>query len=229
MLSRKSHDHASLRRIKEAEKLIEKTIWDAARQKDQKAELRGYEEARSTLESMTRLSPALEKEKNRILAFCLMRIDDALVSVGNPKDSVTRMKEALEIAERSGDSVGIARCHLALGARLASAGSLVEAESYWNRTLSMAEGHKERDMQQIVGWTFIVKAQFLSREGKNREALETLGRAEQALEAIDNYAGVANADSLIAEIYGKLKDGNKERKYREKSTKLMDKAKLEEK
>lgn len=184
---------------------------------------------RQVLETLPKLSSSLEKERDRVLAFCLMRIDDALVSLGDTKESVARVKDALRVAQRSGDAIQIARCLLALGARLASAGSLVEAESYWDKTLGMAEGRTDRDMQQIVGWTLIVKAQFLSRAGENRAALGTLGRAERTLEAIDNYAGVAKADALMAEIYGVLKDKPNERRYREKSEKLMEKAKTEEK
>lgn len=228
-MSNRNREEDYLKEIKGSEELIEKIMWEAMRKKDEKAALQAYEEVRKTLEEMTGLSPALEKEKNRVLAFCLMRIDDALVSVGDTKGSVERMKEALEIAENSGDSVSVARCLLALGARFASAGSLVEAERYWNRALDIAEGRKERDMQQIVGWTLIAKAQFLVRAGKKKEALELLERAELTLEAIDNYAGVANADSLMAEIYGKLKDKNNENKYRLKSKRLMQKAKTEEK
>jgi tetratricopeptide (TPR) repeat protein len=227
--SKKEHEAEDLRRIKDAEDLIEKTIWEALRNRNHQAELQGYLRARQILEALSKLSPALEKAKNRVLAFCLMRIDDALVSAGDTSESVARMKDALEVAQRSEDQVQIARCLLALGARLASAGSNAEAEEYWGKALSIAEGHAERDMQQIVGWTLITKAHFLTRSGRNEEALKVLQNAERTLEAIDNFAGIANADTLIADIYRALKDERNERRYREKSQRFMEKAKTEEK
>lgn len=91
----------------------------------------------------------------------------------------------------------------------------------------IAEDSSEYDMQQIVGWTHLVKARFLNQKGKHMESLETARQAETMLEAINNYAGVANSAALIAEIYKDLEDGSNEKRYREKSRKFMEKAKAE--
>jgi tetratricopeptide (TPR) repeat protein len=228
-MNQSKNEEEILAKIKNADELIERTMWDALRNQDHDAELRGYEQARQALEALSELSPSLKKERDRVLAFCLMRIDDALVRLGDKGDSVSRVKHALQVAQRSQDNIQIARCLLALGTRLASAGSIAEAESYWDKTLSLAEGRTERDMRQIVGWTLIVKGRFQSQTGEAKIALETLERAEGTLEAIDNYAGMANADALMAEIYRTLKDNFNEKKYREKSRKFMEKAQAEEK
>jgi tetratricopeptide (TPR) repeat protein len=189
--------------------------------------MREYEKAKQILETLPKLSQNLEKERNTILSYCLMRMDSALVAIGDIKESIKRMKKALATAKKSQDKVQIARCLTGLGARLASAGFAAEAEENWNKALAMAEGNSEYDMQQIVGWTHIVKARFLNQQGRHIEALKTARQAEAILEAINNYAGVANATALIADIYKSLNDNSNEQRYREKSKEFWEKAKTE--
>jgi tetratricopeptide (TPR) repeat protein len=216
-----------MQKIKHAAELIEKALWDSVRDEDHQKELREYEKAKQILETLPKLSPNLEKERNTVLSYCLMRMDSALVATGDTAESVKRMKKALAIAEKSQEKVQIARCLTGLGARLASAGFAAEAEENWNKALALAEGGTEYDVQQIVGWTHIVKARFLNQQGKHMEALKTAKQAETILETINNYAGVANATTLMADIYKSLNDNSNEQRYRVKSKEFWEKAKTE--
>jgi tetratricopeptide (TPR) repeat protein len=223
-----SHDeiHAT---IQQTEDTIETALWNAVRDEDHQKELAAYKDARKVLESLTDLSLDLEKKRNRVFSYCLMRMDDTLVTLGDTKDSVGRMREALQFAQRSESSVQIARCFLALGGRLASDGLVEEAEAYWERALVLAEGNSEKDMQQIVGWTLIVRGHFLSLKGEINAALETIRRAEAVSEAIDNYAGVARANEALAKLYSSLNDEHNEQLCRKKGEDYLERAKTEEK
>jgi len=228
-LKHKKREDKNLEKIRQTEELINETLWNAVRDQNNQKELQGYKEAREILKALPKLSPRLEKERSRVLSYCFMRIDNTLVATGDTKESVKRMRTALKMAQKSQDAVQIARCLLALGARLASAGFAVEAEESWNKALAVAEGKTEYDMQQVVGWTLITKASFLNRKGERMEALRILERAEKILEAINNYAGVANSNVLMAEIYRSLNDKSNEHRRREKSKEYMEKAKTEQK
>jgi len=157
-----------------------------------------------------------------------MRIDSALVATGDKEESVKRMKKALVTARKSQDKVQIARCLVALGVRLASAGFVAGAEENWRKALNIAESNDEYDMQQIVGWTLIVKARFLKQNAEYLGALKIAERAEKILENIKNYAGVANVTALMAELCKNLNYYAKEKRYREKSEKFLKKAKIEQ-
>ncbi|MFX0115575.1 MAG: hypothetical protein ACFFB3_13585 [Candidatus Hodarchaeota archaeon] len=216
-------------KIKLVEDKIEVALWNAVRDEDYQQELDAYKDAREMLVSLTDLPLDLEKERNRVLSYCLMRMDNTLVSIGETKGSVRRMREALEIAHKSESLLQITRCSLALGARLASAGLFEEAEDCWNQVLAEAEGHTEIDVQQVVGWTLITKGHFLNLRGQVKDALEIVKQAETLSETIGNWAGVAKANELMVEIYSRLNDEFNEQKCRKKSREYLERAKTEEK
>lgn len=221
-----NENHAT---IQQSEDAIETALWSAVRDEDHQRELDTYKDARRVLESLTDLSQDLEKERNRVLSYCLMRMDDTLVALGNTKDAVGRMREALQFAQKSESSVQIARCFLALGGRLASDGIVEEAEACWEQALVLAEDNNEKDMQQIVGWTLIVKGHFLNLKGETITALETIRRAEVVFEAIDNYAGVARANEAMTKLYSHLNDETNEQLCSKKGKEYLERAKIEEK
>lgn len=223
-----THDeiHAT---IQQSEDTIETALWSAVRDEDHQQELDTYKDVRKVLESLTDLSQDLEKERNRVLSYCLMRIDDTLGALGNTKDAVERMREALQFAQKSESSVQIARCFLALGGRLASDGIVEEAEACWEQALVLAEDNSEKDMQQIVGWTLIVKGHFLSLKGETKAALETIRRAEAVSEAINNYSGVARANEAMIKLYSSLNDELNAQLCRKKGKEYLERAKTDEK
>ena len=178
---------------------------------------------------MPKLSSELEKERNRVLSYCLMRIDNALVATQDVKGSADRMRKALSLAQKSEDKIQIARCSMALGVRLASAGLEKEAEENWTKALDIAKDSANYDMRQVTGWTLIAKAAFLNKKGKSMEALELLRSAETELQAIENYAGLANVNALMAEAYGSIGDKLNKEKCLRKSQEFMKKAKKEKK
>jgi tetratricopeptide (TPR) repeat protein len=219
----------NIQNIKRAEGIISKALWNAVSDEDHEKELQEYEKAKEILTGLVEVSPEVEKERNRVLSFCLMRIDNTLVSLGDKKGGPRRMEEALKFAMISEDKVQIARCFAALGARLAGNGLTQKAEENWSKAIAIAEGNTEYDMQQIVGWTLIARARFLKQLGKHMEALEIARLSEGKLRQIENYAGVANANAVMAEIYEILGDQCNKERCKKSSEDYMTKAKTERK
>jgi len=181
--------------------MIEDAMWTAQEKSDPQTELNSYLEARAILESLSTTSEKEEKERNRVLAYCLMRLDEALVNMGDDRDAVKRATEALETARKSQDAVQIARCLLAYGVRLLNTGRLPDAEASWQEVVRMAEGSEDRDMQQVLGWTFLARASLLKAKSLEKQALVLAHEAERTLAAIDNYAGLASTYNLLAKLY----------------------------
>ena len=151
-----------LKQIKEAEEKIEEALWKAVKDDDHKAELKEYREAEAILRGIEGLTEENDKKRKGILAYCLMRIDNALIELDETVGAVERTKEALEIAKESEDIVQIARCSLAHGTRLLSEGEIPQAEMQFTRIIKLAEKNKENsELQQVLAWTYIVRGHIL--------------------------------------------------------------------
>lgn len=228
-LNPKQDNNHIFKKIKDAEKTIEKTLWECVQDNDYRKALNTYEQMQTRLSILSDLPPELEKERNRVLSYCLMRIDDALVALGDDENAVERAKEALEIAEKSMNPVQIARCALALGTRLLNKGNITESEEQFRRVYDLAQRHKDADMQQVLGWTFIVRGHILNGKSLYDQALVVLKDAEAILESIDNYAGIAQANELMATVYSNLGDSSNSNKCKAKAKKFTEKTKVEKK
>ncbi|MCK5159646.1 MAG: hypothetical protein KAR08_10840, partial [Candidatus Heimdallarchaeota archaeon] len=64
------------KKLVEAEEKIETALWDAVKDENLEKELKVYKEVESFLLTLSNLDDNLMKERNRILAYCLMRIDN---------------------------------------------------------------------------------------------------------------------------------------------------------
>ncbi len=190
--------------IKQAEVLIEKAVWQALENEDHGAELESYEEAQRILQTLADLSADVQRERDRVMAYCLMRINDARTRLDEKSDEEL-LKESLRLAERSGDEVQTARSTLSMGIHLLNSGQLPEAECHLGRVFDLAEGMEDsRDMQQVVGWTLIVRANILLGKALYGQAKRVTEDAISTLGAIDNYAGLRVAYRILASVYRSL-------------------------
>lgn len=198
-------DEAIRKSIKDIELRIEEALWDAMDDENRERELERYTEARAALEDLECPSPDLERERARVLSYCLMRIDETLVNLGNTEDALVRAREALDMGKLSEDPVQIARCHLALGVRYLNNGQLEEADSHWHEVFKLAEGQeKNDDMQQVLGWTLLARAHVAKAKSLYDQALHLAKGAEGRLLQVDNYAGLAAVYELMKDLYGAL-------------------------
>ena len=214
--------------IASAEKDIEQALWQSVRDDDNDKALVAYHKSRIKLVSLTNLSETEERNRNRVLAYCLMRIDDALFSKGDTADSVSRAQEALSIALSSKDAVQIARCQLTLGARLMNQGKIAEAEEHYRGILTTHMDSEDEELIQVVGWTLITRGHLLNAKSLHDQALFVLLDAENRLKSIGNFAGIAAANELLVKVYLNLGWSEDAQKCRRMAIKYKEKAKREQ-
>lgn len=214
------------KKLKEAEEKIENTLWEAVKDKNLDKELQAYKEVKNFLLPLTNLDDNLMKERNRILAYCLMRIDNTLVGLEDTDNSVERSKESFEFAEKSENIIQIARSSLAYGTRLLNAGQLPAAEKQFSLVIQLGNDHPDdEDIQQTVGWSLIVRGHILLGKSLYEQAIVVLEEAEGICNKIDNFAGIAQANAVLAQAYGSIGDKKRAEECKEKSEKFQEKAK----
>ncbi|NOR39214.1 MAG: hypothetical protein GQ580_06480 [Candidatus Thorarchaeota archaeon] len=214
--------------IASAENEIEQALWQSVRDNDNDKALAVYHKSRIKLVSLTNLSDAEKKNRDRVLAYCLMRIDDSLFSKGDTANAVSRAQEALSIAQSSEDAVQIARCQLTLGARLMNQGKIAEAEEHFRGILTTHMNSEDEDLIQVVGWTLITRGHLLNAKSLHDQALFVLLDAENRLKSIDNFAGIAAANELLVKVYSNLGWSEDAQKCRRMAIKYKEKAKREQ-
>ena len=216
------------RAILDAEEMINQAIWRSTHEQDFSSELTLCSEAKIILEGLSDLDPILEKHRRRALSQCLLRIDRAFVGLGDSYGSVDRTTEALTLAETSDSDVQISRALLALGNSLLNAGDIESAERQWVRLLLLAEEYPEnREMQQVVGWTLIVRGHVLNGKSFYDQAARVLEDAQTTLEQVDDKFGVSTANDLLADVYSNLGNNEKSERCRSKADEYRDQMKRE--
>jgi tetratricopeptide (TPR) repeat protein len=184
--------------IQRAEKLIEDAVWHSMENEDLQKETAAYSKAKLILESIKDIPPDIQPEHDRVMSYCLMRISDTQSKLGEDAD-ISLIKTSLELAERSGDPVQIARSTLAFGIKLLNQGQVSEAEVHFRRIFTLSEEMKDnRDMQQVLGWMFIVRTNILLGKSLYDQAFKLAQDAINTLHPIENYAGLRVAYRLLA-------------------------------
>ena len=188
--------------IRTIEGYIEDAMWMAILDGDHEQELRKYESALNILESLSVLSPDEERERKRVLSYCLMRINDAMEQLERHEGSLERAKQVLQLAEESEDLVQILRAQLALGVTLLNSGNLSEAEQYFASIIKQTQNERKNpEVIQVFGWTLIVRVNILMGKSLNNQAKILAEEALGVLSGIKNYAGLRTVCSLLAKIH----------------------------
>ena len=202
-------------------------MWEAVTDEDYQKELDSYIEIKQDLEGYNDLSDSLQRLRDKIYSYCLLRIDNAQNNLGNTNDSIARGKEILHYAQRSEDPIQIARSHLNLGTRYLNEGDLPSAEAHWQDVFVLAENDHRADMRQVEGWTLIVRAHVLNGKSLYDHAVVVAQEAEYILEGIDNYAGVAAANDILTAIYVNIGEIEQSKKCKQKAREYRIRAKTE--
>ncbi|MFX1558989.1 MAG: hypothetical protein ACFFBL_00200 [Promethearchaeota archaeon] len=206
------------RAILDAEELINQAIWRGTHDQDFKSELTLCSEAKIVLEGLSNLDSILEKHRRRALSQCLLRIDHAYVGLGDHEWSIDRCTEALTLAETSGSDVQIARALLSLGNGYLNAGDIQSAERQWVRLLLLAdECPEDKEMQNVVGRTLVVRGHVLNGKSLYNQAVRVLEDAYSTLAAVGDYLGCASACELLVDVYLKLDAPEKAETYKSKA------------
>jgi len=217
-----------LEKIKQAESMIEKALWTAVRNEDTEMELKAYREVEEILNNLSDLPETIERERKRVLAYCLMRIDESLNNLDDTEGTLERAEKSLQLAIESGDSVQIARSRLAKGIRLLNDGKLPDAEAQFTDIIKGGIDSENSDMQQVVGWTLLVRANILKGKSLYDQALYVAQDAAGILSSIDNYAGLRQIYSLISMLHLDLGNKDESEKAKDMSAHFDKKAKEEQ-
>ncbi|MFW9793485.1 MAG: hypothetical protein ACFFEE_04225 [Candidatus Thorarchaeota archaeon] len=206
------------RAIFDAEELIAQATWRGTYEKDFKSELTLCSEAKIILDGLSDLDPILEKHRRRALSQCLLRMDHAYIGLGDHEWSVDRTTEALSLAETSGSNVQVARALLSLGNGYLNAGDIESAERQWVRLLLLAEEYPvDKEMQNVVGLTLIVRGHVLNGKSLYDQAARVLEDAYSTLISVGDYFGCAKACDLLSAVYLKLEAPAKADTYKSKA------------
>ncbi|MGY5865889.1 MAG: hypothetical protein RTV41_14900 [Candidatus Thorarchaeota archaeon] len=206
------------RAILDAEELIDQAMWRGTNDQDFKSELTLCSEAKIILEGLSDLDSIQEKHRRRALSQCLLRIDHAYVGLGDHQWSVDRTTEALSLAETSGSDVQVARALLSLGNGLLNSGDIVNAERQWVRLLLLAEEHPDdNEIQNVVGWTLVMRGHVLNGKSLYDQAARVLEDAYSTLVHVGDYFGCVSACELLADVYSKLDSPEKADTYKSKA------------
>jgi tetratricopeptide (TPR) repeat protein len=196
------HTADDLELIEGIEKSIDDALWRSVQDEDHENALQEYEKAKSDLESIETTTSDIEKERKRVLSYCIMRINDALEHLERPEASIERAEESLKLAEESEDLVQILRSKLSLGVVLLNSRNLREAESHFTDIILQTQDESEnRDVIQVYGWTLIVRVNILLGKSLYNQAKELGTQALGVLSGIENYAGLRTTCSLLSRIY----------------------------
>ncbi|MGY5872923.1 MAG: hypothetical protein RTV72_11800 [Candidatus Thorarchaeota archaeon] len=204
--------------IQGIEKSIEDALWTSVADEDYEKALGEYERGKASLEVMQDLSRDAERERKRVLSYCIMRMNDALEHLERSEGSIKRAEESLRLAKESEDLVQTLRSKLALGVTFLNSGNLLEAESHFTDIILQTQDETEnKDVIQIYGWTLIVRVNILLGKSLYNQAKELTNQALGVLSGITNYAGLRTAYSLLSRIYQNEGNIEKSEMYMQKS------------
>ena len=204
--------------IQGIEKSIEDALWTSVADEDYEKALGEYERGKASLEVMQDLSRDAERERKRVLSYCIMRMNDALEHLERSEGSIKRAEESLRLAKESEDLVQTLRSKLALGVTFLNSGNLLEAESHFTDIILQTQDETEnKDVIQIYGWTLIVRVNILLGKSLYNQAKELANQALGVLSGITNYAGLRTAYSLLSRIYQNEGNIEKSEMYMQKS------------
>lgn len=140
-------------------------------------------------------------EKNAVMAYLLMRKAGVLLQTGKVELGEQTMRQALGYAERSNNSLIIARARLGIGVFYGSTNRFEEAEELLTEALSSFGKGTGYDNKQGYGWALLNLGGLYGKQGKWALAEQKLAEAIKLLEAIENWVGVASAYELKAKNY----------------------------
>jgi tetratricopeptide (TPR) repeat protein len=175
-------------------------VWEEKEQFEKA--LDAYDRLLVEVEAFSPTSQLENNEKNAIIAYLLMRKAGSLLQTGRVDLGEQLMHQALDHAEKSGNSVVIARAKLGVGVFYGSTGRLEEGEKLLEAALLSFGKGTDYDSKQGCGWAFLNLGGLFRKQGKFVQAEQKLLEAIKILESIENWVGIASAYELKAKVNG---------------------------
>lgn len=162
--------------------------------------LDAYDRLLAEAEAFSPTSQFENNEKNAVMAYLLMRKAGVLLQTGKAELGEQLMHQALDYAERSDNSLVIARAKLGVGVFYGSANRFEEAEKLLTEALLSFGKNTDYDSKQGFGWALLNLGGLYGKQGKCVLAEQKLAEAIKLLETIENWVGVASAYELKAKV-----------------------------
>jgi len=173
-------------------------VWEEKEQFDKA--INAYDRLLAQVETFTSTSQAENNEKNAIIAYLLMRKAGVLLQTGKVEPGEQLMNQALKHAERSYNSLIIARAKLGVGVFYGSTNRLEEGEKLLEEALASFGDGTDYDNKQGFGWALLNLGGLYRKQGKLVEAEKKLADAIKILRSIENWVGVASAYEQKAKV-----------------------------
>ena len=181
--------------------------------------LAGYNTVEALIEAVDS-SPGdpVYAQKQRILAYCLMRQANILRQQGHMKEAAVLSERELTAARASGDEIALARSLMSHGATFLAAGDTDKGITFIEEARSLFEKGTSYDHQQGLGWYWILKADLINAnivKGDPSDVITACERALNVLTPIKNWPGIARAYGARALAYENLENPEKAASDRE--------------
>jgi tetratricopeptide (TPR) repeat protein len=151
-------------------------------------------------------------QKQRILAYCLMRQANILRQLGHMKEAAALSERELTAARASGDEITLARSLMSHGTTFLAGGDIDTGLTFIEEARSLFEKGTSYDHQQGLGWYWILKADIINAKivkGNPPDVINACERALKVLTPIENWPGVARAYGARAHAYENLENPEK--------------------
>lgn len=206
-------------KIQEIETEIEEALWSLEVHDEIEKAYEAYRKAETKLEALaiTTDDPAYA-DKQRVLAYCLMRQGNLLRQMGKPEAALALSEREIIAARASKDEIMLARSLMSRGTNQLVAGEVSEGLAALDEASEIFAGGESKDHRQGLGWYWILQGDLAHAGLIEKEPAELLEMAEKALEIlepIENWPGVARAYALKAEAHKQLGNEAEEVQARE--------------
>lgn len=191
---------------------IEKTI--SLEQSGQLNEaLTAYREVEAVIEALN-INPGdlLYAEKQRVLAYCLMRQVNVLRQLGQVEEALALSERELSAARASQDEITFARSLMSHGTTCIINGEIEKGLKFIERARHLFEKGTSYDHKQGLGWYWILKADLVNAgvvAGRPSEVVDACDNALDVLVPIRNWPGVARAYAARAQARERLGEHEK--------------------
>lgn len=194
--------------ITKLEERIERALWEHEVPGEVGEALAAYTAARAELENLdVSADPGGNREQRRVLAYCLMRMGNALRQLDRHAEAACLADLELFAARASGDSVTLGRSLMSHGVNALQSGVLEQGLAELDEARRVFESGGSPDHIQGLGWYWILQADLLNAGIIAGDPQEVIAAADQALELllpIENWPGAARAYAARARANASL-------------------------
>jgi tetratricopeptide (TPR) repeat protein len=146
-------------------------------------------------------------EKQRVLAYCLMRQGNILRQMGEAQKALELSEQEMAAARASGDELTLARSLMSNGTNLIVSGEIERGRGLVEEARSLFERGESYNHKQGLGWYWILQADLGNSGLFGEQPPDVIDAAEQALEILlplENWPGVARAYAARAQAHERL-------------------------